>query len=417
MLLQTWGGKFIDKMHYDWGYEFQPLRESPYHQAFFPKNGLCTMKDEFDLMNEKVTEAGAEYLFETTFKTLITDGTGAIAGARFTAKDGSIVDIKAKAVALAAGGYISNQEWMMKYAPEYAFIGNIVGGRKGDGIAAGVAAGGTLSGMGPVSNLNPRYEAGHMLATFYPLIALLPNGKRFYCETAVHNAATGCLAAGYNEWYSIWDNTAQNGIDQEVIAHAGDAVQTANSLEELAEKMGMHIETVKAAFENWDTICDNQEDPEFGKTLLAEAGTAVLLHPQLSRALQEPGRPDRERPHGSARRRRQPHPRPVRRRLHRRHRGHRPRRRLRPAVGHHPRRRPGVSTSRPSLGSPLPPSDGRQSSTKSPIPEFRKARWRRSATELLYRPGVEQEFCWCAHALSLKRWQSTAWKCQDSAKI
>lgn len=109
-----------------------------------------------------------------------------------------------------------------------------------------------------------------MLATFYPLIALLPNGKRFYCETAVHNAATGCLAAGYNEWYSIWDNTAQNGIDQEVIAHAGDAVQTANSLEELAEKMGMHIETVKAAFENWDTICDNQEDPEFGKTLFLQ---------------------------------------------------------------------------------------------------------------------------------------------------
>ena len=143
-----------------------------------------------------------------------------------------------------------------------AFIGNIVRGRKGDGIAAGVAAGGTLSGMGPsLSNLNPRYEAGHMLATFYPLIALLPNGKRFYCETAVHNAATGCLAAGYNEWYSIWDNTAQNGIDQEVIAHAGDAVQTANSLEELAERMGMHIETVKAAFENWDTICDNQRRP------------------------------------------------------------------------------------------------------------------------------------------------------------
>ena len=47
-------------------------------------------------------------------------------------------------------------------------------------------------------------------------------------------------------------------------------MQTANSLEELAEKMGMHIETVKAAFENWDTICDNQEDPEFGKTLFLQ---------------------------------------------------------------------------------------------------------------------------------------------------
>ena len=270
VLLQTWGGKFIDKMHYDWGYEFQEIRESPYHQAFFPKNGLCTMKDEFELMNEKVTEAGATYLFETTFKTLITDETGTIAGARFTAKDGSVVDIKAKAVVLAGGGYISNQEWMVKYAPEWAFIGNIVAGRKGDTIAAGVAAGGTLSGMAASGNLNPRYEAGHMLGTFYPLIGLLPNGKRFYCETAVHNAATGCLAAGYNEWYSIWDDTAQKGQDQEVIAHAGDAIQTANSLEELAEKMGMALETVQAAFDDWDTICDNQSDPEFGKTLFLQ---------------------------------------------------------------------------------------------------------------------------------------------------
>lgn len=70
-------------------------------------------------------------------------------------------------------------------------------GRKGDGIAAGVAAGGTLAGMMASSNLNPRHEAGHMLDTFYPFIGLLPNGKRFYCKTAVHNAATGCLAAGY----------------------------------------------------------------------------------------------------------------------------------------------------------------------------------------------------------------------------
>ena len=270
VLMQTWGGKFIDLMHYDWGYQFQELRESPYHQAFFPKDGLCTMKDEFELINQKVTEAGASYLFETTFKTLIVDDEGTIAGARFVAKDGSVVDIKAKAVVLAAGGYISNQEWMVKYAPEWAFVGNIVAGRKGDGIAAGVAAGGTLSGMAASGNLNPRYEAGHMLGMFYPLVGLLPNGKRFYCETAVHNAATGCLAAGYNEWYSIWDNTAQNGLDQEVIAHAGNAVQTADSLEELAEKTGLPIETVQAAFDDYNGICDKQEDPEFGKTLFLQ---------------------------------------------------------------------------------------------------------------------------------------------------
>ena len=270
VLLQEWAGKFVDRMHYDWGYDFQPLRESPYHQAFFPKDGLCTMKSEFDLINQKVTEAGAQYQFETTFKTLITDENGTIAGARFTKKDGSYEDIAAKAVVLATGGYVSNQEWMVKYAPVYADLGNIVSGRKGDGIAAGVAAGGTLSGMGPVGNLNPRYEAGHMLGTFYPIICVLPNGKRFYCETAVHNAATGAIAAGYHEWYTIWDNVAQNGPDQELLKHAGEAIQTANSVEELAEKMGLHLETVQGIFSNWHDICEAQEDAEFGRTLFLQ---------------------------------------------------------------------------------------------------------------------------------------------------
>ena len=270
VLLQDWTGKFIDRMHYDWGYEFQPLRESPYHQAFFPKDGLCTMKSEFDLINQKVEEAGVQYLFRTTFKTLITDENGTICGARFIDKDGNLLDISAKAVVLAAGGYVSNQEWMVRYAPEYAYIANIISGRKGDGIAAGVAAGGVLSGMGPTSNLNPRFEAGHMLGTFYPLIALLPNGKRFYCETAVHNAATGALNAGYYEWYSVWDSVAQNGIDQEVILHAGDAIKSCDSIEELAEMTGMPLDKLQETFAQWKTICENQEDPDFGKTLFLQ---------------------------------------------------------------------------------------------------------------------------------------------------
>lgn len=267
ILLQVWGGKYIDKMHSEWGYEFQPLRESPYHQAFFPKGGLCSMADEFELINQKITEAGVNYLFETTFKSLIVDEAGAIAGGRFLSKDDAVVDIQAKAVVLATGGYVSNQEWMVRYAPEWAFVGNIVSGRKGDGIQAGLAVGGTLAGMKASGNLNPRHEAGHMLGMFYPLLAILPNGKRFYCETAVHDAAHGALAQGYNEWYSIFDGRAINGEDPEVIKHAGEAIQSANSIEELAEKTGLALSVVQEAMANYDQMCDNQLDPEFEKTL------------------------------------------------------------------------------------------------------------------------------------------------------
>ncbi len=317
MQLQEWGGKFMDKLHYEWGYNFQPKMEGPYQQAFFPEGGICTLPGAFTLMDEKITEVGTEYLYETTYnfqpkmegpyqqaffpeggictlpgaftlmdekitevgteylyettlKTLIVDENGAVVGARFVDKTGAPVDIAAKAVILATGGYASNQEWMTKYAPSTADLGCIVSGRTGEGIKAGIAAGGTLFGMAEPGNLNPRHEAGHMLGMHYPVLVLLPNGKRFYCETAVHDAATGCLNNGFHEWWTIWDNTAQNGVDQEVIKHAGENVKVANSLEELAEGMGMHIETVQAAFDNYNQICDNGEDPDFGRALFLQ---------------------------------------------------------------------------------------------------------------------------------------------------
>ena len=43
MQLQEWGGKFMDKLHYEWGYNFQPKMEGPYQQAFFPEGGICTL--------------------------------------------------------------------------------------------------------------------------------------------------------------------------------------------------------------------------------------------------------------------------------------------------------------------------------------------------------------------------------------
>jgi len=267
---QMWGGKWIDRLHYEWGYNFQPKMEGPYQQAFFPQDGICTMYTAFDVMDKKVQEAGATYMFDTTLRTLIVDQDGVVCGARCTNRDGAYVDIAADAVLIATGGYVSNQEWVTQYAPSVADLGNIVSGRTGEGIKAGLAAGGVLHGMKAPGNLNPRHEAGHMIGVHYPMIGLLPNGKRFYCETAVHNAATGAINNGFMEWFTIFDDVAMNGVDQELLKHAGDAIKTANSIEELAAGLGLHIETMQAAFDDWATICANQEDPEWGRTLFLQ---------------------------------------------------------------------------------------------------------------------------------------------------
>lgn len=41
-------------------------------------------------------------------------------------------------------------------------------------------------------------------------------------------------------------------------------------MEELAEKMGLHLETVQGIFSNWHDICEAQEDAEFGRTLFLQ---------------------------------------------------------------------------------------------------------------------------------------------------
>mgnify|MGYP002625602249 CR=1 FL=1 len=78
-------------------------------------------------------------------------------------------------------------------------------------------------------------------------------------KTAVHNAAPGALAAGYYEWYSVWDSVAQEGIDQEVLLHAGDAIKTCDSIEELAEVTGVNLKNLKATIEEYNKMCNGSQ--------------------------------------------------------------------------------------------------------------------------------------------------------------
>ena len=85
---------------------------------------------------------------------------------------------------------------------------------------------------------------------------------------------TGSLSRAAEQAYlsrqAMADSVAQNGIDQEVILHAGDAIKTAESIEDLAEQTGMPLDKLQETFAQWKEICEKQEDPEFGKTLFLQ---------------------------------------------------------------------------------------------------------------------------------------------------
>ena len=83
MLLQEWGGKWMDLMHYDWGYEFQPQdREGPYQQAFFPQGRPVHHGGRVRRSwTSKVTEAGADLPVRAPpSRPLIADEAGAVVG-------------------------------------------------------------------------------------------------------------------------------------------------------------------------------------------------------------------------------------------------------------------------------------------------------------------------------------------------
>jgi fumarate reductase flavoprotein subunit len=68
-------------------------------------------------------------------------------------------------------------------------------------------------------------------------------------------------------WWAIWDDVIDKGPNAHQVSSAGDAKITANSVEELAEKMAVPLEALQATFAEYATMCETQSDPAFGRKL------------------------------------------------------------------------------------------------------------------------------------------------------
>jgi fumarate reductase flavoprotein subunit len=234
-----------------------------------PKDGLGQGGPEFDTIYQNVTGAGAQFQFNLKAVDVIIDGSGNPAGMRFVASDDSskITDIQATNIVFACGSWASNQTLVQKYIPNWLTIGCLLEGSDGDAIKFAESLGGTVSGVENYLNMNAHSEAAFVAQMFGPSISVLQNGKRFYDETAEHTAATSCVALGMGNWWSIWDDQIQNGPNAKEVASAGDARVTGNTVAELADAMSIPEDALQATFDEYNTMCDTQSDPSFGRTL------------------------------------------------------------------------------------------------------------------------------------------------------
>ncbi len=250
------------------------------------------------IMTERAVELGAVFHYETPVTDLIIED-GKVCGVIAQDKDGEIIEARCKAVLVCTGGFGTNAQMVKEELglelnkDIYTFM---IPGIVGDGLKMMWKAGAQKYGAGfeviyySLDQLN--YLA--LDATFRQC-GLLVNkkGERFMNEAGMENT-TFCgnaidLQPGKVAYAIMDDGVAKffkkNGLShvslvepESVIEMFDDAVEdaiddehpeffVANTIAELAEKMGVPADVLEETIETYNDYCDHGNDEQFGKCI------------------------------------------------------------------------------------------------------------------------------------------------------
>jgi len=247
----------------------------------------------------KAKEKGVDLRLGTPVNRIIKEG-GNISGV-LVEGDSDDIRISAKTVVIASGGFANNKEWIKKYTgfelnKNLLPIGNV--DKFGDGIRMAWEVGAAEEGIGVVE----LYRAGPITTeisgqvewpTVQPDLWVNPHGERFCDESiAFYDTSVGNVNAKFKEGYtyslfdtSILQRLGEKGLDKgvtvrtppctklsdfykelEILFKKGNTdVSVADSIEELAEKMGVDAAVLKSTVDEYNHFCEKKHDDVFAK--------------------------------------------------------------------------------------------------------------------------------------------------------
>lgn len=212
-----------------------------------------------DCLNDRLTEAGVDVRYETGAAALVTDHSNVVGlrWRRFTETG----YIKARAVVLAAGGFVGNADMVAEHTPS-------LGSGKlfplastyddGLGLRLGASVGGAWKFM----------DQAFQTAPFYPpsvlVTGLIVNkfGERFVAEDSYHSR-TSSFALEQP------DAVAFLIVDSDHIEHPSfplcPFIDGWETVEEMAKGLGVPADTLEATLTRYNENAARGEDPEFHK--------------------------------------------------------------------------------------------------------------------------------------------------------
>jgi fumarate reductase flavoprotein subunit len=244
---------------------------------------------------------GVEIRYENTVKKLLRDGDGPVTGVIVQDKDGNQTKVEAAAVIIATGGYAGNTEWIKKYTGLDLGINlfSVVRSHKtGEGIEMAWEAGAGEEGIEVLLfnfGMPPRtiIPKGHMLgAVGQPTLWVNQHGVRFCDETVIENMIhTGNVMSRQPGGYvfRIFDEEIKSGLvergglnlgnyspprmpltnlDEEIkdaVEKKSPYVFVADSIEELADKMGVDKNKLTETVDQYNGFCAKGHDDQYAK--------------------------------------------------------------------------------------------------------------------------------------------------------
>jgi fumarate reductase flavoprotein subunit len=266
------------------------------------------------LLEQNAKDAGVEILYETPAVQLVQDASGKITGVIGEGAEGYIQVDAAKGVIICTGGYGSNKEMLAQYAPRAVNIVNnqyIEQSNMGDGILMGMWVGGAKQDSScPMlwDGHIPGIGGMHMTLARQPWLYVNVLGERYANEDAPFGyTANQDIKQPTSMKWAVWDakwetdvmqlhgtvceamhppfwseDSYQSYMDDGVIVEA-------DTLEGLAEKMEVPVDTFLATVERYNELYELGVDDDFGKdpaklTSIVEApfgaakvGTGILV--------------------------------------------------------------------------------------------------------------------------------------------
>lgn len=220
---------------------------------------------------KNINKRGIEVLLDTNVTEIITEN-NKVMGIKAVDDDGTIQTIKAKAVIIATGGFSANREMVEKYRPDLkGFVTTNHKGATGSGIMILEKLGAGTVDMKEIQ-IHPTVEQ----TTSYLIsesirgggaILVSQNGERFVNELDTRDKVSAeIINLPQHYAYILFDQKVrdENKSVEEYISH--DLVIQASSINELAQKLSINVDSLTKTIERYNQFVSNQHDDDFGRT-------------------------------------------------------------------------------------------------------------------------------------------------------